>query len=117
MYRYCQCKNGTKKIESHDKYSFSIDCNNKKFLSSTHSESGDDDHLDDQSTNKKENDATHDIKTNHGQEDKEQHNKINDKSIWSIFGINSSANSLNNTLQTNLFTTCMFYIVFKYFMF
>jgi len=101
IYKFCQCKNGTHKIISNsNENSFKVDCNMKKVypLAST----GGSDTKTEEGGHKKK--SPQPKKTDKPNVDKTEETK----SIWSIFGINTS--SASNVQINNSLIMCMFLI-------
>ncbi|CAF0791621.1 unnamed protein product [Brachionus calyciflorus] len=90
VYKFCQCKNGTHKIESGDKFSFTVDCNFKRVFSKNDEIKEKATKIPDTSTITKQNDNDTEKKKN---------------SIWSIFGINSASTQVPTS---SLITTYMY---------
>lgn len=101
VYKFCQCKNGTHKINTNhdlnDKYSFTVDCNTKTVtspLGSLPKETDD--------SVKPYTKVTPKVTDN-------VDDKIDKNTIWSIFGINSSAAPSYTTSSSNYI--CMLILI------
>jgi hypothetical protein len=117
IYKFCQCKNGTHKINQNNNplaESYTVDCNFKRIYSSAnqptdHSSDYNDiyEHITKKTKIKDENQNKIDTK-------QDSDNKYN--SIWSIFGFNAAGGSIYNSIYQNLPTNftliCIFYIIF-----
>ncbi len=121
IYKFCQCKNGTHKIYSNeasssaaimtssDSYSFKVDCNRKRFFSSASQNK--EDSSDDSATGIYPISTTKTSSTPPDLVGNKKDTVSNDMSeagstmnnIWSIFGMSSFANSLEQLTHVKLF--------------
>ncbi len=121
VYKFCQCKNNSRKVyasdeaESRDQYEFIVDCNQKRvFFPSDKYDSNPNEQSSDDSS-KLDEDYPGDVSSGSGQNTKKTEKTNN---IWSIFGISTKSLAISHTRVAASTTTrlpafmCTFLLIF-----